>query len=613
MKKWIFILVLSISIAVPVLADDLYKVTLHNNRDADILRSINADIVMPVSDGYLVLADADQSGMLLQSSLDIELLASGLRREQLAIDGRFDRKNADRFEVLYEEGRLRLLLAGPDRLALEDEPAQVFPVPFKHIKVKYREPSGRPLPELTSAALEDIQTLIDRVEQDSLEAYVLRLEAFYRRVTCTDSNTAARDYIASKFTEFGYDPVVFDPFQTVGGEPPIQLCYGNNVIATKVGSVFPEQQIIIGGHFDAVSVSPGADDNASGTAAVLECARVLQDIDTRMTFIFIAFDGEELGLVGSVHYVDGAVERNDDIVVMVNADMIGYWDNSDSASLYTGPETAYALLWDQLGGEYAGLDAALSYSGASDHVPFDFAGYDVLYVQEYYFSTVYHRPIDSSTYMNFEYMTRLVQVTLATVYTTDLYPPPIRITSVAETGDIQQLRVDWQGVNPDAISYYRLSYYPVPEPDNIISIDLPPTQSSITVEGLNVGEEYAFYVQAFDDQDQTSLAFDRAYGIPGSSAPAPESFYLSQNYPNPFNPFTRILYTVPAAAHVEISIYNVLGQKIATVVDEVKSAGTYSVRWYGLDDSGGSVASGIYLYQMKAGGVTQSKKMLLIK
>jgi hypothetical protein len=90
-------------------------------------------------------------------------------------------------------------------------------------------------------------------------------------------------------------------------------------------------------------------------------------------------------------------------------------------------------------------------------------------------------------------------------------------------------------------------------------------------------------------------------------------FNLSQNYPNPFNPVTTIEYSVPSRAHVRIEIYDVLGRKVRTLVNETKQAGSYRSEWNGVDDSGRPVSTGVYLYRYKADKITQTKKMLLLK
>lgn len=93
----------------------------------------------------------------------------------------------------------------------------------------------------------------------------------------------------------------------------------------------------------------------------------------------------------------------------------------------------------------------------------------------------------------------------------------------------------------------------------------------------------------------------------------PLQFALHANYPNPFNPTTTIRYDLPELADVRISVYNVVGQVVRTLVDRQDSPGQHEVIWDGRDDSGRPVSSGIYLYRMTAGDFTQSRKMLLLK
>ena len=92
----------------------------------------------------------------------------------------------------------------------------------------------------------------------------------------------------------------------------------------------------------------------------------------------------------------------------------------------------------------------------------------------------------------------------------------------------------------------------------------------------------------------------------------PANFQLYQNYPNPFNPSTTIPFSLKEAGIVNLSIYNVTGQKVRTLVDNFHSVGSHTVTWNGLDNSGKSVSAGIYIYQFKFGDTVESKKMLLI-
>jgi len=91
-------------------------------------------------------------------------------------------------------------------------------------------------------------------------------------------------------------------------------------------------------------------------------------------------------------------------------------------------------------------------------------------------------------------------------------------------------------------------------------------------------------------------------------------FYLAQNYPNPFNPETTIQFTTEnTEKNTELVIYNLKGQKVRTIVNEIFPAGQHSIIWDGKDGSGNSVSSGLYFYKLKAGRYTSTKKMILMK
>jgi hypothetical protein len=93
----------------------------------------------------------------------------------------------------------------------------------------------------------------------------------------------------------------------------------------------------------------------------------------------------------------------------------------------------------------------------------------------------------------------------------------------------------------------------------------------------------------------------------------PREYVLYQNYPNPFNPATTIQYALPQIANVELAIYNLLGQKVRTLVDQQLPAGYHDVVWDGRNDAGMPVGSGIYLYRMKAGRFVETRKMVMMQ
>jgi len=94
---------------------------------------------------------------------------------------------------------------------------------------------------------------------------------------------------------------------------------------------------------------------------------------------------------------------------------------------------------------------------------------------------------------------------------------------------------------------------------------------------------------------------------------APAIFFLEQNYPNPFNPVTEIRFGMPTQSMVKLEIFNVLGQVMKTLVDEVKEAGYYRVSWDGTNQEGLSMPSGVYFYRLTAGKFVRQKKLVMIR
>jgi len=128
-------------------------------------------------------------------------------------------------------------------------------------------------------------------------------------------------------------------------------------------------------------------------------------------------------------------------------------------------------------------------------------------------------------------------------------------------------------------------------------------QLTIKVNGTSVEEEIT-YIGGGARVALSSLT---------SGAPIPGGFTLAQNYPNPFNPTTSISFTLTTAGQVELSVFNIMGQKVITLADGVFSAGTHEVEWNGADENGNLVTSGVYFYRINAGNDNQTRKMILMK
>ncbi|MFQ6611003.1 MAG: T9SS type A sorting domain-containing protein [Fidelibacterota bacterium] len=151
----------------------------------------------------------------------------------------------------------------------------------------------------------------------------------------------------------------------------------------------------------------------------------------------------------------------------------------------------------------------------------------------------------------------------------------------------------------------------------------------LTVNGkYESGEGITF--QYFDSQNQKysdiyfsyTFSADQVIGtvdeplildIAGFVPLIPENFKLYPNFPNPFNPTTEIRYNIPEDTYVQITVYNLEGRKIKTLVNEYLTSGYKKVIWDSTNDNGIQVASGVYFYQMTAGSFSDMKKMVILK
>ncbi len=136
-------------------------------------------------------------------------------------------------------------------------------------------------------------------------------------------------------------------------------------------------------------------------------------------------------------------------------------------------------------------------------------------------------------------------------------------------------------------------------PSLVVSGDTPGRASRLFVrsEYIYVADGIYFTILRFDPQTDVLLNID-----------LPRRFSLLQNYPNPFNASTRIQYSLPEATHVIVDIYDILGRKLETLIDQAQPAGYHQVVWYADDKS-----SGLYFYRIQAGDFAETRKMVLLK
>jgi VCBS repeat-containing protein len=220
----------------------------------------------------------------------------------------------------------------------------------------------------------------------------------------------ARNNIFDYFSDLGLETSL-DPFTYNGG-----TYY--NVVGVQPGTTRPDDIYILGTHYDSVN-NPGADDNASGVAAVMEAARVLSAYEFGATLVYIAFDREEQGLKGSTAYANA--HAADHILGMISFDMIAYnpaGANHDMLRIYDGDGADDPIMQEMLdafnmSGYGRGITAVDSGSiSASDHAPFDQKGFEAVLLIEYgvWSNPYYHTSTDAvetTNYLDYTFATSI--------------------------------------------------------------------------------------------------------------------------------------------------------------------------------------------------------------
>ncbi|NPD46382.1 M20/M25/M40 family metallo-hydrolase [Lentimicrobium sp. S6] len=270
------------------------------------------------------------------------------------------------------------------------------------------------------------ETIVETMDLDILEVNLQQHVDFGSKEPGTEALVNSFNWIKSSYEEWGYEDISIDTFSYSGNE-----CY--NLIITKTGTHYPNKYVIIDGHYDTRN-GPGANDNGTGTAIVMEIARMLKDIDTQYSVRFIHFSAEEVGLVGSNHYVNHVVvPESHNIKLVFNIDAVGgvngmtndiiVCERDESAP--NSNNAASAAITDTLSNLmelYSSLNTEISYAYATDYVPFMEEGYVITGLYEYNETPYAHTPNDNIEHMDMEYFKEVAKGSLgASLYFTGAY------------------------------------------------------------------------------------------------------------------------------------------------------------------------------------------------
>lgn len=269
-----------------------------------------------------------------------------------------------------------------------------------------------------------LQRLVERVDSLSILASLNRLEAFRTRHSSTDSLVAAREWLVTKFQEYGYSDILLHPFTWSGRTL-------HNIVVTKPGTRFPDTFVLLIGHYDSISeipatLAPGVNDNGSGIALILELARILATHQLDYSVRFICFSAEEQGLVGSRAYVNNVVApQNHDIRLVINVDEIGGYrgnvntmvkverDESNNPSGNNAASAAYTDTLAALTRTYSTLTTTITNAYGSDYMSFEARGYVITGYYEGQTTPHYHRSTDNVANVDPPYLYQITRGALA--------------------------------------------------------------------------------------------------------------------------------------------------------------------------------------------------------
>jgi hypothetical protein len=254
-----------------------------------------------------------------------------------------------------------------------EEPCRGFdavPLPLERAELpEQRDAARRSLPD-SGLTRTQLQALVDKVDGSRYFSTIDALAGFGSRYSLTGNVVAARDYIAAELAAAGL--TVTRPQFTYNGTTQ------QNIVGTITGSLLPDQFVVVGAHYDSLPRSatnaPGAEDNASGTAAVIELARIFADERPQRTIVFVAFAAEEQGLVGSTRYVQSLTStQRANLAAALTMDMIAYTSDSELDVLLETSAFANGVADIQAAAaaEFTTLAVYRSLNPfGSDHVPF---------------------------------------------------------------------------------------------------------------------------------------------------------------------------------------------------------------------------------------------------
>jgi len=547
------------------------------------------DPVVAGSEHYLVSAAALQQATLPASSRQLGLVA-------------------DVVVVAVPAGNTLPLLG------LRHEVRKLFPRPMR-LPPSISKPRQSPM----IAAMPSIAELVAQVSPESLSNNVFLLEAFGSRNAAKAGGQMAAEWLAARFRGFGIEQVEIRQWTSR---------FAGNVVATLAGQVNPEDVYVFGGHYDSITPNsdyePGADDNASGTATLLELARLLATRQMTSTVIIVAFGAEEYGLFGSEAFAARARMYSENIVGMVNFDMLGYRAPGDRRDLDIVTNTSSDWLMQ------AAFSAAASYVpelptlrgklnfGRSDHESFWDHGYPAIFLFEDSTSpSPFIHSIDdvmgvSYTDPTLHAQSTRVAVALAATLA-GAYSVPIVLESFTVQRQGARVCLQW---SLDASAENEIAGIVVERAPAESDVwerrtmqALPPRTREFVDSAGREGEDW-WYRLTLLGTDGRLFALQAIQVLGDPSRPtAIEAAYT----PVVGGPLHVHAHLAEPTSHLQVGVYDVRGRILQTLHDGAANAGTALFTWDHRDGRGIRVASGLYFVDLRTSDAHSIRKVLVLQ
>ena len=428
-----------------------------------------------------------------------------------------------------------------------------------------------------------IREMLNQVNMDSLEATVQHLQDYGSRIWDSDNAFAASDWIARRMESLGLEveqqPFNANTWMGSGAAAP-------NVIGIQRGTLYPDTYVVCGSHFDSFSyeamfgggTAPGADDNATGVASVLESARIMTQYEFEYSIIYCAYGCEEMGLYGSEAYASRCQQQGMDIIGYFNNDMNGYLygDQIHIDCIYPNSVEPIGTYYMNVGEVYypeLPIRHVNFNEGDSDHTSFNNHGYMGIYPFEDYqnHSPYIHTPNDiiGTSVTSFEMSQQFCQMNIACLAeianpmgeTPQVYCNPVKYFDFDQpvNKEVVELVMFWEA--PEEGSSGELVHFNVYRDNVVIATqEYDPNHSGLYYfeDTISIGATAEYFVMSvYSDGCEAASDTLIGEGIPHSVTELENDKALI--YPNPS---TGTFNLNLGAGQRNVEVYDITGRKV---------------------------------------------------